>query len=337
MKSWRVWAVVFTLGFGVRGIARAQPQDDAALADEPTAKNAWPLSGRGAPAAAQQETEAEPPLTTAQLRQRYPDLELRVTPPPTLTLLVPTAIYPFQTLGIGLGFDMYALPRLRLSAIMAIGGSIGGVNGRWEFSAYGELGVGVAVLRWPGQAVARLPSPAALNFRSKRSAGERFILGEESPPEESFFHAIVPASHSLEVEVGALSGHYPLYRCTENCTGEPGVSPTKESASVQATLIYAGLRYVYYRSARSARPPLSSLAGFEAAVDALNNPFSRPAPEVFNLSDHHPSHDPVGVRVKLGVPALKCSVGGSCLGVDLMGGYLPSPASAMFSVNATLR
>lgn len=337
MRTWWVRAIAIAAGLGGPGIARAQPQDDAALADAPPKKQAWPSSGRSLGATAQQEAETAPALTTAELRQRYPDLELRVTPPPTLTLLVPTVIYPFQTLGIGLGFDMYAVPRLRVSATMAIGGSIGGVSGRWEFSAYGELGVGVAVLRWPGQAVARLPGPDALSFRSKRSAGERFILGEEGPPEESFFQAIVPAFHSLEVEVGAFGGHYPLYRCTENCTGEPGVSPTKESASMQVTLVYAGLRYVYYRSARSARPPLSSLAGFEAAVDALNNPFSRPGPEVFNLSDHHPSHDPVGVRVKLGVPALKCSVGGSCLGVDLMGGYLPSPASAMFSLNATLR
>lgn len=333
---WRVWAMAIALGFGVQGIARAQPQDDAALADEPK-KQAWPSAGPGRGAAAQQETEAEPALTTAELRQRYPDLELRVIPPPTLTLLVPTAIYPFQTLGMGLGYDMYALPRLRLSAIVAIGGSIGGVNGRWEFSAYGELGVGVTALRWPGQAVARLPGPAAIKFRSKRGTAERLLLGEESPPEESFFHAIVPASHSLEVEAGAFSGHYALYRCTENCTGAPGASPTKESASMQVTLIFAGLRYVYYRSARAARPPLGSLASFEAAVDAISNPFLRPAPDVFNLSDHHPSHHPVGVRVKLRVPALQCSVGGSCLGVDLMGGYLPSPASAMFSINATLR
>lgn len=336
MKSWRVWAVVFTLGFGVRGIAYAQPQDDAALADEPRAKNAWPISGRGAPAAARQETEAEPPLTTAELRQSYPDLELRFVPPPRVTLFL-AAIYPFQTLGVGLGTDIYVLPQLRLSATSAIGGSIGPLDEQWELSLYGELGVGFAVLRWPGQTIARLPGRNALNFRSKRGTAERFLLGEESPPDESFFQAIVPTSHSLELEVGAFTGHYGLYRCTENCDGVPGISPTKESASVQATVLYAGVRYVYYRSAHSAQAPFRSVSGFEAAVDAITNPFSRPAADVFNRYNHHPSHDPVGLRVKLRIPALKCSVGGSCAGIDLMGGYLPSPADAMASVNLTFQ
>jgi len=337
MLRLRVGGVVLALGFGVQGSAHAQPQDDAGLAEEPEKKQAWPISGRGAPGAAvQPETEAEPPMTTAELRQSYPDLELRVTPPPRLTLFL-GAIYPFQTLGLGLGYDTYALSRLRLSAVASVGGSIGGVNNQWEFSLYSEVGVGVAVLRWPGQTVANLPGAAALTFRSKRGTAERLLLGEESPPDESFFHALVPTSHSLELQVGAFSGHYALYRCVENCTGVPGTSPTKESASLQVTVLYAGVRYVYYRSARSARAPFGSLAGFEAAVDAITNPFARPAPDVFKLSDRHPSHDPVGVRVRLRIPTLKCSLGGSCAGVDLMGGYLPSPADAMFSVNLTLQ
>jgi len=135
-----------------------------------------------------------------------------------------TSIYPLQTLGIGLGTDIYALPRLRLSAIVTVGGSLGGgVNEQWELSLYSGVGIGVAVLRWPGQAVAKLPGPAAFRFRSKRGTAERLILGEESPPDELFVHATVPASHSLEVEVGAFSGHYLLrgYRSDGRVPSQP--------------------------------------------------------------------------------------------------------------------
>jgi hypothetical protein len=59
--------------------------------------------------------------------------------------------------------------------------------------------------------------------------------------------------------------------------------------------------------------------------------------DLFNLRDHHPSHNPLGVRLKLRVPAAKCSLDGTCVGLLLMGGYLPSPADAMFSANVEIQ
>jgi hypothetical protein len=83
--------------------------------------------------------------------------------------------------------------------------------------------------------------------------------------------------------------------------------------------------------------PFQSSAGVEVAVDAIHNPFTLSDANLFNLYNRHPAHNPVGVRVKLRVPAAKCTVNGGCLGFDLVGGYLPSPADVLISVNLTLR
>lgn len=328
---------------GVQGVAHAQPQDDAALANvrddsaarTPNSRASSVMSEPGWEPAAHEE-EAAPPLTTAELRQTYPDLELRTTPPLTLTISL-TSIYPLQTLGLGLGLDAYALPRLRLTAIASPGASVD-VNGDWRASFYGEAGFGIAVLRWLGETIVRLPSAATKNFRSKRTAFERFMFGDETPPDNLFLHAPVPASHSLELEAGAFSGHYPLYRCIAHCNDEPRlVLPTREDASRQLLLFYAGVRYVYYRSARSERARFRSSAGVDVAVDAIHNPFTPSDANLFNLYERHPAHNPVGVRVKLRIPAVKCTANGGCLGFDIMGGYLPNPADALVSVNLTFQ
>lgn len=275
-------------------------------------------------------------MPTAELRQTYPDLQFRTTPPRTLTIGL-TTIYPFQTLGLKLGVDFYVPPRLRLTAISSVGASVD-VNGEWRASFYSEVGFGVAVLRWLGETIAELPSAASKNFRSKRTPFQRFMLGDESPPDNLLLHALVPASHSLELEAGAFSGHYPLYRCVAHCDNEPRmVLSTREDASRQVLLLYAGVRYVYYRWAHSERARLHSSAGVEVAVDAIHNPFTPPDADLFNLYERHPTHNPVGLRVKLRLPAVKCTVNGGCLGFDLQGGYLPSPADALASVNLTIQ
>jgi hypothetical protein len=193
-------------------------------------------------------------------------------------------------------------------------------------------------MRRLGETIAQLPSAATKSFRSKRTELQRFMLGDETPPDDLFLHALVPAYHSLELEAGAFSGRYPLYRCVAPCNDEPRLmSPRREDASQQVLLLYAGVRYVYYRSARSERARFHSSAGVEVAVDAIHNPFPPSDANLFNRDDEHPAHNPVGVRVKLRIPAVKCTVNGGCIGFDLLGGYLPSPADALVSLNVIFR
>jgi hypothetical protein len=355
-RAFRVGAAAFVL-CGVPSVAFAQVQDDAALADvhddKPVPAPAGaPSSIATTPARTgfddrsettneerqKQEAELDPPLTTAELRVAHPDLQFRVTSPPTLTVSL-TSIYPFQPFGIGLGYELYALPWLRLNALMSVGGTPT-VNDRWRVSLYAETGIGIVLLRSPSQVVTEikeLPTLAGRNFHSKRASFDRFMFGEEPPPPGSFVRALVPAFHSLELEAGGFSGQYPLYRCTANCAEDPSViAHTNEDASLQVTAIYAGLRYVYFRWARSEQVPFVSRFGVEAAVDAITNPFTPRDPNLFNLRDSHPVHDPVGVRVKLRIIGAKCAANGPCVGFDLMGGYLPTPADALVSANVVL-
>jgi hypothetical protein len=345
----RVAAAAFVVGVGVPRVALAQVQDDAALADVRDDKP--PPGQSGAPSTTTpsntgfddrpetptdpREVDLDPPMTSAELRRAHPDLQVRSTPPPALTVSL-TSIYPFQPLGLGLGYEVYALPRLRLSTVLSTGVSAV-VNNRWRISFYGDIGIGVVVLRSPTEVVTEikaLPTLAGRNFHSTRSAWGRLWLGEEQPPPGSFVRAILPAFHSLELEGGLFSGLYPLYRCTAHCAEDPNVAPhTNEDASLQVTAVYAGLRYVYFRWARSEQVPFVSRFGVEAAVDAITNPFWPSDPKLFNLSDHHPAEHPVGVRVKLRIIGAKCGPNGGCVGFDLMGGYLPTPADALVSAN----
>lgn len=321
----------------VASITSAQPQDDAALAEVEETRiapsNYSPMSPSGAPpTAATQDEEIEPPLTTDELRKAYPDLELKTTQTFFLSV-IGAGIYPFQAAALGLGVDAYLFERLRLSAV-ATGGGVPTAGDAWTYSLYGEAGVGFVIARWPGQTVAALPVLAARYYRPRRGPAERYLLGDDRPTGGPVVRAIVPTSHSLELEGGAFTGRYPLYRCTAHCDEDPGVvAHVKEDAGLQVAFLYAGVRYVYYRWARSEQAPFRSMAWFEAAVDALTNPFTPDDAGLFNLYDNHPSHGPLGVRVKLRAPAIKCIPNGPCLGVDLMGGYLPSPADATFSIN----
>lgn len=334
--------VVRAAGIGILGVsalfaksARAQPQDDAALADSeehiPAATSGstlWPSRPEPKP----EEEDSEPVLTTAELGRAYPDLELRTAPSWNMTV-IGQGIYPFQAVAIGLGVDAYPIERLRLSAV-ATGGVIPAVNDRWTYSLYGELGLGIVVARWASQTVVELPVIAARYYRPRRGPVARYFWGDDRPTGGPMVRALVPSSHSLELEGGAFTGRYPYYRCVADCDEDPSqVAHANEDASKQLVFLYAGVRYVYYRWARSAQAPFRSLGWFEASVDAVTNPAKPDDAQLFNPYDSPPSHGPIGVRVKLRIPAIKCIANGPCLGFDVMGGYLPSPADALASIN----
>jgi hypothetical protein len=302
-------------------VALAQPQDDAALAGDykPQGRTVWHNSVKDPEP--EVEPELEPVMTTDELSRAYPDLELQTTPGTTLTVSGST-LYPFQSIALAVGTDIYVLPRLRLSSFLSAG-FLQTFDERWVFSLYAELGVGVGVARWRSQTVAQLPVVAA-RFRRK------------DPTDGPIARAIVPSSHSLELEAGALTGHYALYRCTANCDSETSLR-VREPAGKQLLIPYAGLRYVYYRLARSKQAPFRSASRFQVATHVLVAPFDPPDPQLFSaLWDHHPSHHPVGGRVVFRFPAFKCAILGPCFGLDLTAGYLPSPSDVIASVSVSV-
>jgi len=317
-------------GLGVPGVAGAQPQDDAALADPPDAR---PLQSNNAgstvtsgtdppPPRVDEAPELEPVMTTDQLRHAYADLELSTIPGSTLTVGI-SSIYPFQAAALSVGTDSYLLPRLRLSTLFSAGFSPTNTD-KENFSVYGEASVGVAAWRWHSHTIAELPVVAARFHR-------------ENPADGPIARAVVPSSHSLELEAGALTGYYDLYRCTANC-GDPDFSRrTADPAGTQLLIPYAGLRYVYYRYARSKQAPFRSASRFQLAADVLTAPFKPPDPRLFTvLYNSHPSHHPIGGRLLFRFPAIKCAVLGPCFGIDLSAGYLPTPSDFIGSLSMSV-
>jgi hypothetical protein len=269
------------LSLALPRVASAQPQDDAALTDDkPQGRTLWHNSVRDPDP--EPEPDLEPVMTTDELGRAYPDLELQTTPGTTLTVSTST-LYPFQSIALAIGTDVYALPRLRLSVFLSAG-FLNAASDHWRFSVYAEAGVGVVVARWQSQIIAHLPVVAA-RFR------------RQDPTDGPMARAVVPSSHSLELEAGALTGYYDLYRCTANCDSEPSVR-TREAAGKQLVIPYAGLRYVYYRLARSQQAPFRSTSRFQVATHVLVAPFNPPDPRLFRvLWNDHPSHHPVGGRI----------------------------------------
>lgn len=310
---------------GVAALAQAQPQDDAALAEEK--QSTWP-KGRsvwGDPKSSEPEPEPEPDLgpvmTTDELRRAYPDLELRSTPGTTITVGTST-IYPFQAIAFGIALDVYPLPQLRLSSFLS-SGFTPTLNDKWRFSLYGELGIGVAVKRWRSETIAELPVIAA-RFR------------REEPTGTTVARAIVPSSHALELEAGLISGYYDLYRCTDNCDADL-TQRTLEAAGSQLMIPFGGLRYVYYRLARSEQAPFRSASRFHLALHVVTAAINPPDPKLFSVFyNQHPEHHAIGGRAVIRLPAIKCAILGPCLGLDLAGGYMPSPSDALVSVSLSV-
>ncbi len=140
MQRIGVRVVSFGLSLALPRVALAQPQDDAALAqDKPPGRTVWHNSVKEPEPEPEPELDLEPVMTTDELSRAYPDLELQTTPGTTLTVSTST-LYAFQSIALAIGTDVYALPRLRLSSFLSAG-FLNALGNHWNFSVYAEVGI----------------------------------------------------------------------------------------------------------------------------------------------------------------------------------------------------
>jgi len=264
-------------------------------------------------------SDEAPALTEAQLRAVFPDLQVQTSPSIPFKVVL-GIIAPFQLYAVGIGTDLYVLPRLRLNAIVTLGATLAHpYRKEWELNVYGEAGVGVAVLRWPSSTTVTWPVP---RLESKPSTGNELKVD-------------LPSSHSLEVEGGIISGHAVLFRCTADCAPQPTSWSTYLKAARQVVMPYAGLRYVYFRRAWSARAHIGAKQQFQLAADVVFRPFVQPASDLVNLSADRIGRRQMGFRVMSQLPFFGCSYSGRCVGVEVGAGYLPSPADLFLTLKVT--
>jgi hypothetical protein len=321
---WRpllVVLAVLTCASGARasGIDSDSRAERALAEDKPKKDSLQTRWFNSKPAEPDPETEA-PALTEAQHRALFPDLQVQ-TNASTPFKVSAGIIAPFQLFMVGLGADYYVLSRLRLNALASIGATFADPHGKhWEASFYAETGIGIAALRWQSSTTVTWPVPNR----------------EGQPSKAAGLRVIVPSSHSLEVEGGAMNGRAVLFRCTGNCVPQPNSDSTYAKASMQITMPYAGLRYVYFRRAWSASAHIGVKQRFQLAGDVIFPPFVRPAPDLVGVGPRRISRNRVGFRVMSQLPFLGCSAAGNCFGLDVGAGVLPVPAELFLTVSATV-
>jgi hypothetical protein len=137
--------------------------------------------------------------------------------------------------------------------------------------------------------------------------------------------AMMPLSHSLEVEAGILTGQMSLYDCAGPCDATFIVEESPNRLDTQLAIPYFGVRYVYYRWARSMRAQFRTTQRFQVAVDALIRPFNQPPAGLANYQGDPIKRHPIGGRIAFRFPSIGCR--GVCVSMDLAVGYFPSPAA----------
>jgi len=268
-----------------------------------------------------QKTEAEaevPVLTETELRKLFPDLQVQTRQSLPFKLFF-GVIAPFQFYAVGIGSDTYVLPWLRLNALVSLGAMLAHpYRKEWEANFYGEAGIGIAALRWQSSTTITWPVPRL-----------------EGKPSGKELHALVPSAHAVEIEGGVMTGHAALFRCTADCAPEAGSQSTYAKAAAQISMPYAGLRYVYFRRAWSAKASIAVAQRFQLAAQLVLRPFVQPARELVNLSTDTISRQALGFRVLSQLPLFGCAAWGGCAGLDVGAGLLPSPRDLFLTVSVT--
>ncbi len=263
----------------------------------------------------------EPYLEGDALRLQVNDLVLHSWPPPPVVTFVLGAYYPFQLLGLGIGVTGYAGELVRLSGFASAGMNIAG-DPRGSDLAFGgvmEASVGFRVLAGDG------------HIGTNVVGFQRLKRGEDQPATHHLFNARLPATHALLLEVGVLAGGIPRVRCTENC--EQDDATLKSYAAVNPLLVYpeAGLRYVFFSSARSRKQPnMNRRWDVEVFFHAVLRPLGDTGIRALTLSGDRIQKSALGARGGFAVPLC----GYHCMTLNVMAGYLPAPDTATFTVGA---
>lgn len=173
----------------------------------------------------------EPSSSVENLGYVISDLRTSSSPDPLWPTVVVESRYPYQAVALGCTLEVYASPWLRLQGTYSIG--MAGIAAAPHVANYGELLAGVAVLR--------VASDTEVNLAVRHPFSGRVTL----------LPVPVPTYHALFVEVGGITGFIQPSRCEAHCDADYSVTRTWMPEDHQLVMGVAGIRYVYFWSARS--------------------------------------------------------------------------------------
>jgi len=321
-----------TLGVGLLGLTLVVP----AVADAGPSEFG---ADDGASAARDDARDEDEALSGEQLRERFPGLKTRAEPRVLQGAVGFGGNFIYLPLNVEGRLDLYPRPWLRVGLEYALG-----LGFKWNgretdltFAQYGEAVLGVRVLG--------ALSEADVDLQLSHSIGG---YGEALPralrPRGSVFAAnvvpvLLPSSHGLFVEGGALTGYIGLKRCTTTCGGTEDLNPQYASVARQLVMPFAGLRYVYYSEAYIPRPSTMRIRYTQVFAHVLFRPYNQPRGDLSYLGDGRVDRSALGMRVGAVFPVspfcLNALVlGGRCAQTSLSLGYTPFPAILMFEFHA---
>jgi hypothetical protein len=271
------------------------------------------LAAAGAEVAQKPEDEA-PRMSTQELRQTLPDLNLRESPPSVLFAAQFGMHIPYQVLGVGLGVDLYPARWLRLGALYSFGFSPTGTDA--VGSHYAEAVLGVAV------------------FDSIADRAVELTTRAIPYADPVTLNTFVPSSRALFVEGGALTGFFSPTRCTANCRAE-GAQKTLVADDRQFVVPFVGLRYVSYYRASSEHAGFQKRSYLQIYAHAFGKALNAPDHPIYDHKGDSFDNGWFGGRVGIDTPPFSncladvvlhtgCAQGGLALG------YTPAPGFAFF-------
>lgn len=234
------------------GRAEAAGDPRGILNTRPSAPSSTGPSDRDIPrGVAPEDRDVLPTLSFAQLRELFPDLQARQAPPFRWQLGLGSHV-PFQLAAIGVDFEGFAVPWLRLSG--SYGAGISTQDKQLVFSNYAEASIGVRV------------------YMTHTTTNQELTMRPNGAKPRTL-HAALPVYNGLLLEAGVITGLIAWERCATNCGAPSPDDRNFDDYSRQLVLPFAGIRYLYYYDVASDHAGMRHRAFTEAYADVILAPF----------------------------------------------------------------
>jgi hypothetical protein len=261
--------------------------------------------------------EPEPSSEVPRLRGKeaaaaLPGLEIREEPP--------AFVY-----GGELAFEIAPQPWLSLTLIYSAGFGLSG-HEEHTLNHYGEAFIGV---RW-----LRIASERAVDLLPKQKDEHR---AWNVPAPEPTLKVWYPSSHSFFVEGGMITGFTSFERCPGSCGAVPEPPPGSDEPELplenrQLFYLAGGLRYRYFVHATSNVTEMNRRLSLSVWAQLIGKPLNDDGHALRWYDGREVERAEIGWRAGVDIPW------GLSSGVqfNLMGGYLPMPASVLFALGISV-
>jgi hypothetical protein len=256
-----------------------------------------------------------------------PGLEVRQEPPGFVWKPSISSNYPFQLYGAEIAFEISPQPWLSLMLLYSVGFGLSG-HEKHTLNHYGEAFLGVRFLR--------LASERAVDLVPKQKDEHR---AWNVPPPEPTLKVWYPSSHSFFVDAGMITGFTSFERCPGSCADVPDPPANSDEPEPKLPLenrqlfyLAGGLRYRYFVYATSKLKEMNRRMALSLWAQLISKPLNDDGHALRWYDEREVERAEIGWRAGADIPwGLQ-----SGIQFNVMGGYLPMPASVLIGLGITV-